>query len=118
MTTAPDPITFTRWGDPITIEARPLAERHITELMRTPASKLTWYTRTLRNAIRGARRQGVEYHVTRTATQAHIVKTWNPADATSVSLDYTITADGTVYQWHTVDTDDRRYRVRHPSSAR
>lgn len=63
------------------------------------------------------RRQGVEYHVTRTATQAHIVKAWNPADATSVSLDYTITADGTVYHWH-VDPDDRRYRVRHPSSAR
>lgn len=112
-TAAPAPITYTRWGEPTTIEARPLDERDITRLLRTPANQLTWYTRTLRNAIRGARRQGVEYHVTRTATMAHIVKTWNPADATSVSLDYTITADGTVYQWHSVD-----HMVRHPSSAR
>jgi len=70
----------------------------IDALLKAKASDLNWYTKTLRNAIRAARKNSTTYYVVRTATQAHIAKSYDIADAAGETLDFIVNADGTVAQ--------------------
>jgi hypothetical protein len=81
-----------------TYTTRPVEATKIAALMAAKASDLTWYTRTLRNAARGAIRNGQTYMVTRTATQAHIVTSYDVRDASGLTLDYICHADGRIEQ--------------------
>lgn len=66
-------------------------------LMKAKASDLDWYRRTIRNAIRGAKRQGRTLYVGRTATRGHI--TPEPGDGHGLSLDFACHADGSVVKF-------------------
>lgn len=79
--------------DPVLVD-----DREVAAIMKAKAADLDWYRRTLRNAIRGARRLGVDCHVGRTYTQAHITQ-GKPTRSSGLSLDYTARPDGTLYRW-------------------
>jgi hypothetical protein len=66
-------------------------------LLKAKASDLNWYERTIRNAIRAARRQGHTLYVGRTYTRAHI--TPEPGDGRGLSLDFACHADGSVVKY-------------------
>lgn len=62
-----------------------MAPEAVAELMKAKAGDLDWYRRTVRNAIRGAKRQGRTLYVGRTYTRAHI--TYEPGDGRGLSID-------------------------------
>lgn len=67
----------------------------VQRLLAARAADLDWYLRTIRNAIRGARRQDRTLYVGRTATGAHI-----SADPTTLPIvDVAALADGTVVKY-------------------
>jgi hypothetical protein len=68
----------------------------ITALLKAKAADLNWYTKTLRNAIRAAKRQGRDFYVTRTAGGAFINTGYDIADAAGCTLDFIARANGTV----------------------
>lgn len=76
-----------------TLVAMPAAS--IDALLRARAGDLDFHKRTIRNAIRAARRQGRTLYVGRTATGAYI-----NADASALPVvDVAALADGTVYRY-------------------
>jgi hypothetical protein len=79
-----------------TYTTRTIDAAEVKALMAAKASSLNWYTRTLRNAARGAVRNGKTYMVTRTSTQAHIVESYDVRNASGETLDYICQPDGTI----------------------
>lgn len=82
-------------ANPYLAELVELPADSLARLMKAKASELNFLTRTLRNAIRGAARQGRTFYVGRTSTQACI-----DADAASLPVvDFAALPDGRVFRY-------------------
>lgn len=93
----PATVTFDRHGETITVHPTPVPAAQVDALLRRPAADLNWYERTVRNAVRAAKRNKRCYHVGRTYTQAHITE--QPEPSTGMTLDVTATPNGRLYKW-------------------
>lgn len=88
-------MTTTEITNPYGADLTDMPTESVEKLLKAKAADLTWFTRTVRNAIRGARRNGVTYYVGRTYTGAHIA-----TDATSLPVvDFAALPDGRVVKF-------------------